>query len=187
MGMTVVEKILAKAALQPAVKALDVVEPRVDLAMSHENAALVVNQFKEIYAGTGREPIPWIHRASPSSSTTVCQRRAEDGHQSEAGPRLRRSPRHHQIPRHPRRSRWHLPSDLARAWLRATRKRRRRNRQPHDEPWRPRSLRLRIGATEMASVWTLGIALNVEVPRPSRCSCTANSLSSSAPRISFSI
>ena len=59
MGMTTVEKILAKAAGMKAVKALDVVEPRVDLAMSHENAALVINQFKEIYQGTGREPKPW--------------------------------------------------------------------------------------------------------------------------------
>ena len=59
MGMTVVEKILARASGQKSVKALDVVEPRVDLAMSHENAALVINQFKEIYAGTGRDPKPW--------------------------------------------------------------------------------------------------------------------------------
>ncbi len=59
MGMTVVEKILAKAAGVKVVKALDITEPQVDLAMSHENAALVINQFKEIYQGTGREPKPW--------------------------------------------------------------------------------------------------------------------------------
>ena len=41
MGMTVVEKILARASGRDAVRAGDVVEPRVDLAMSHENAALV--------------------------------------------------------------------------------------------------------------------------------------------------
>ncbi|HWQ08900.1 MAG TPA: 3-isopropylmalate dehydratase large subunit, partial [Holophaga sp.] len=57
--MTVVEKILARASGVKAVKAGDVVEPKVDLAMSHENAALVINQFKEIYAGTGREAKPW--------------------------------------------------------------------------------------------------------------------------------
>ena len=57
MGMTVVEKILAKAAGQHSVKALDVVEPRVNLAMSHENAALVINQFLEIFEGTGIEPL----------------------------------------------------------------------------------------------------------------------------------
>ena len=43
--MTVVERILARAAGVPSVKAGDVVEPKVDLAMSHENAALVINQF----------------------------------------------------------------------------------------------------------------------------------------------
>ena len=53
MGMTFVEKILARATGQSAVKVGDVVEPRVDLAMSHENAALVLNQFQEIYQGTG--------------------------------------------------------------------------------------------------------------------------------------
>jgi 3-isopropylmalate/(R)-2-methylmalate dehydratase large subunit len=52
MSMTVAEKILARAADLPSVKAGDVVEPKVDLAMSHENAALVINQFLEIYKGT---------------------------------------------------------------------------------------------------------------------------------------
>ena len=59
MGMTVVEKILARASGLKTVKAGDVVEPRVDLAMSHENAALVVNQFMEVYQGTGLEPRIW--------------------------------------------------------------------------------------------------------------------------------
>ncbi len=59
MGMTVVEKILARATGQVSVKAGDVLEPRVDLAMSHENAALVINQFLEIYNGTGYEPKVW--------------------------------------------------------------------------------------------------------------------------------
>ena len=44
MAMTMVEKILARATGQTSVKAGDVVEPRVDLAMSHENAALVLNR-----------------------------------------------------------------------------------------------------------------------------------------------
>ncbi len=59
MGKTVVEKILARAAGLPEVTAGDVVEPRVDVAMSHENAALVINQFLEIYEGTGVEAHPW--------------------------------------------------------------------------------------------------------------------------------
>jgi 3-isopropylmalate/(R)-2-methylmalate dehydratase large subunit len=59
MGMTIVEKILARAAGKAAVKAGDVIEPAVDLAMSHENAALVLNQFQEIFKGTGLEPRVW--------------------------------------------------------------------------------------------------------------------------------
>ncbi len=59
MGMTMVEKILAKATGQASVCKGDVVEPRVDLAMSHENGALVLNQFLEIYKGTGLEARVW--------------------------------------------------------------------------------------------------------------------------------
>ena len=59
MSMTVAEKILARAAGLPSVKAGDVVEPKVDLAMSHENAALVINQFLEIYKGTPLTPRIW--------------------------------------------------------------------------------------------------------------------------------
>ncbi len=59
MGMTVAEKILARAAGLSAVAAGDVVEPRVDLAMSHENAALVINQFLEVFEGTGLAPTIW--------------------------------------------------------------------------------------------------------------------------------
>ena len=59
MSMTVVEKILARASGLPAVRAGDVVEPKVDLAMSHENAALVINQFLEIHQGTTLVPKLW--------------------------------------------------------------------------------------------------------------------------------
>jgi homoaconitase/3-isopropylmalate dehydratase large subunit len=45
MGLTLVQKILARAAGQPSVKIGEVVEPAVDLAMSHENTALAINQF----------------------------------------------------------------------------------------------------------------------------------------------
>ena len=57
--MTTVEKILARACDVESLKAGDVVEPKVDLAMSHENAALVINQFAEIYKGTPLEPKIW--------------------------------------------------------------------------------------------------------------------------------
>ncbi len=59
MGMTIVQKILARATGQRAVAVGDVVEPAVDLAMSHENGALVMNQFFEVYKGTGLEPTVW--------------------------------------------------------------------------------------------------------------------------------
>ncbi|MEI6614021.1 MAG: 3-isopropylmalate dehydratase large subunit [Chrysiogenales bacterium] len=80
MGMTMVEKILAKATNQAAVKAGDVLEPRVDMAMSHENGALVINQFKEIYQDTGLEAKVWDpgkiaiifdHRVPAESSKTA--------------------------------------------------------------------------------------------------------------------
>ena len=59
MGMTVAEKILSRASGLPQVSAGDVVEPAVDLAMSHENAALVINQFLEIYQSTLLTPKIW--------------------------------------------------------------------------------------------------------------------------------
>jgi len=59
MGMTVVEKILARAAGREAAQAGEVLEPAVDLAMSHENTALVINQFREIYKGTELPPKIW--------------------------------------------------------------------------------------------------------------------------------
>ncbi len=59
MGMTVAQKILARAAGLPSVNVGDVVEPAVDVAMSHENTALVINQFLEVFAGTGLEPTVW--------------------------------------------------------------------------------------------------------------------------------
>jgi len=49
MSHTVVEKILARATGVTDVHPGDILEPKVDLAMSHENGALVINQFNEIY------------------------------------------------------------------------------------------------------------------------------------------
>ncbi|HEY3414424.1 MAG TPA: 3-isopropylmalate dehydratase large subunit [Armatimonadota bacterium] len=59
MAQTTVQKILAKAVGRAEVEVGEVVEPDVSLAMSHENGALVINQFCEIYQGTGREPKVW--------------------------------------------------------------------------------------------------------------------------------
>ncbi|MDX9789874.1 MAG: 3-isopropylmalate dehydratase large subunit, partial [Candidatus Kapabacteria bacterium] len=49
MSQTIVQKILAKASGRQSVEPGEVLEPKVSLAMSHENAALVLNQFQEIY------------------------------------------------------------------------------------------------------------------------------------------
>jgi 3-isopropylmalate/(R)-2-methylmalate dehydratase large subunit len=59
MGKTVAEKILARASGLAEAGAGDVVEPKVDLAMSHENGALVLNQFLEVYKGTTVTPRIW--------------------------------------------------------------------------------------------------------------------------------
>jgi 3-isopropylmalate/(R)-2-methylmalate dehydratase large subunit len=69
--MTVVQRILARATGRAHVAVGDVVEPAVDLAMSHENAALVINQFHEIFRGTGIEPRVW----DPSRITIIFDHR----------------------------------------------------------------------------------------------------------------
>jgi len=83
-GMTIAEKILARASRRASVAVGDVVEPDVDLAMSHENAALVINQFAEIYRGTGLEPRVWDprkiaivfdHRVPAESAKTATNQR----------------------------------------------------------------------------------------------------------------
>ena len=80
MGMTIVQKILAQATDKQEVKVGDIVEPRVDLAMSHENGALVINQFLEIFKGTNLKPKIWDpskialifdHRVPAESSKTA--------------------------------------------------------------------------------------------------------------------
>jgi 3-isopropylmalate/(R)-2-methylmalate dehydratase large subunit len=59
MGMTYVQKVLARACDRDSVSVGEVVEPEVHLAMSHENGALVMNQFAEIYKGSGLEEKVW--------------------------------------------------------------------------------------------------------------------------------
>jgi hypothetical protein len=68
--MTYVRKLLARACGKPAVAAGDVLEPPVHLAMSHENGALVINQFKASFQGTGREPKVW----DPGRIAIMCVR-----------------------------------------------------------------------------------------------------------------
>lgn len=165
MGMTVVEKILARASDLKTVKALDVVEPRVDLAMSHENAALVVNQFKEIYQGTDREPKPW----DPSRIAVIFDHRVPaEGPKTASNQKLIRSfvglhgiEKFHDI-RGDRGGICHqilpeygyvLPGSVIVGTDSHT--------TSHGALG---AFSFGIGATEMASVWTLGVALNIEVP-----------------------
>jgi 3-isopropylmalate/(R)-2-methylmalate dehydratase large subunit len=165
MGMTVVEKILARASGLKTVKALDVVEPRVDLAMSHENAALVVNQFKEIYQGTGREPKPW----DPSRIAVIFDHRVPaEGPKTASNQKLVRSfVGHHGIEkfhdiRGDRGGICHqilpeygyvIPGSVIVGTDSHT--------TSHGALG---AFSFGIGATEMASVWALGVALNIEVP-----------------------
>jgi 3-isopropylmalate/(R)-2-methylmalate dehydratase large subunit len=165
MAMTVVEKILARASGRAAVRAGDVVEPAVDLAMSHENAALVLNQFTEIFAGTGIEPRIW----DPSKLAIIFDHRvpAESPKTATNQKKVRDFVAKHGI------TRFHdIRGDEGGICHQIL---------PENGYVRPgavvvgtdshttshgalNAFSFGIGATEMASVWALGVALNVEVP-----------------------
>jgi 3-isopropylmalate/(R)-2-methylmalate dehydratase large subunit len=165
MGMTVVEKILARASGRAAVKAGDVVEPRVDLAMSHENAALVISQFLQIYEGTSLVPRPW----DPSKITIVFDHRvpAESSKTATNQKKVREFVAEQGI------SRFHdIRGDTGGICHQVL---------PENGYVRPGAVvvgtdshttshgalgafAFGVGATEMASVWALGRAVNVEVP-----------------------
>lgn len=165
MGMTVVEKILARAAGLASVRALDVVEPRVSLAMSHENAALVINQFREIYQGTGREPKVWDpsriaiifdHRVPAEGPKTATNQKLVRGFVAGQGITKFHDIRgdgggicHQILPEFG----YVRPGALIVGTDSHT--------TSHGALG---AFAFGIGATEMASVWTLGIALNIEVP-----------------------
>jgi 3-isopropylmalate/(R)-2-methylmalate dehydratase large subunit len=165
MGMTYVQKLLARACGRAEVAVGEVLEPAVDLAMSHENAALVINQFHEIFAGTGRQPRLWDpdriaivfdHRVPAESSKTATNQK-----------RVREFVAKHGI------RRFHdIRGDVGGICHQVL---------PENGYVRPGAVvvgtdshttthgalgafAFGIGATEMASVWTLGRILNVEVP-----------------------
>ncbi|MGQ9800573.1 MAG: 3-isopropylmalate dehydratase large subunit [Candidatus Saccharicenans sp.] len=166
MGMTMVEKILARATGQKKVRAGQVVEPKVSLAMSHENAALVINQFLEVYEGTGLKPRVWDpdkiaiildHRVPAESSKTATNQKKirefvaaqkikkfHDIRGDEGGIC------HQILPE----SGYVLPGTVVVGTDSHT--------TSHGALG---AFSFGIGATEMASVWTLGRVLNVEVPR----------------------
>jgi 3-isopropylmalate/(R)-2-methylmalate dehydratase large subunit len=165
MGMTIVEKILARASGAASLKAGDVVEPRVDLAMSHENAALVINQFIEIYEGISRVPKIW----DPSKVAIIFDHRvpAESPKTASNQKKIREFVAAQGIVK------FHdIRGDIGGICHQIL---------PENGYVRPGfvvvgtdshttshgalgALAFGIGATEMASVWALGAALNVEVP-----------------------
>lgn len=165
MGKTIVEKILARAAGRPAVSAGDVVEPRVDLAMSHENAALVLNQFHAVFLGTDLEPKIW----DPSRIAIIFDHRvpAESPKTASNQKKVREFVAKHGI------TRFHdVRGDEGGICHQIL---------PENGYVRPgavvvgtdshttshgalNAFAFGIGATEMASVWSLGVALNIEVP-----------------------
>ena len=165
MGQTVVEKILSRAAGKPGAKEGDVVEPRVDLAMSHENAALVINQFLEVWKGTGRTPKVWDpsriaiifdHRVpAESPKTATNQKKVRDFVASQGIGRFHdvRGDTggicHQVLPEYG----YVRPGAVVVGTDSHT--------TSHGALG---AFAFGIGATEMASVWTLGAALNVEVP-----------------------
>jgi 3-isopropylmalate/(R)-2-methylmalate dehydratase large subunit len=165
MGMTVVEKILARASGLQSVKAGDIVEPKVDLAMSHENAALVINQFLEIYQGTGLNPKIW----NSSKVSIIFDHRvpAESPKTASNQKKIREFVASNNI------KKFHdIRGDVGGICHQIL---------PENGYVRPGfvvvgtdshttshgalgAFSFGIGATEMASVWTLGTVLNVEVP-----------------------
>jgi len=166
MAMTMVEKILARATGRKEVKAGEVVEPAISLAMSHENAALVINQFLEIYQGTGLKSKVWDpdkiaiifdHRVPAESSKTATNQKKirefvaaqkikkfHDIRGDEGGIC------HQILPE----SGYVLPGTVVVGTDSHT--------TSHGALG---AFSFGIGATEMASVWALGRAVNVEVPK----------------------
>jgi len=165
MGMTIVEKILARATGRQRLAAGEVVEPAVDLAMSHENGALVVNQFLEIYQGTGLEPRIW----DPSRVAIIFDHRvpAESAKTATNQKKVREFVAKHGI------DKFHdIRGDEGGICHQVL---------PENGYVRPGNVivgtdshttthgalgafAFGIGATEMASVWALGTVLNLEVP-----------------------
>ena len=165
MGMTVVEKILARAADLASVAAGDVVEPRVDLAMSHENAALVINQFQEVFQGTGLEPKVWDpskiaiifdHRVPAESPKTATNQKKIREFVAANGITKFHDVRgdvggicHQILPEYG----YVRPGFVVMGTDSHT--------TSHGALG---AFSFGVGATEMASVWSLGIAVNIEVP-----------------------
>ncbi|MFC1796008.1 3-isopropylmalate dehydratase large subunit [Pseudomonadota bacterium] len=165
MAMTYVQKLLARATGRDEVAVGDVLELPVHLAMSHENSALVINQFNEIFQGTGKEPRVWNpdriaiifdHRVPAESSKTATNHKKSRDFIAQQGI-----------------SKFHdIRGDVGGICHQIL---------PENGYVRPGQVLVGtdshttshgalgafafgIGATEMAAVWALGSILNVEVP-----------------------
>jgi 3-isopropylmalate/(R)-2-methylmalate dehydratase large subunit len=165
MGMTYIQKLLARACGKPQVSVGEVLEPAVDLAMSHENGALVINQFQEIFQGTGKEPRVWDpdriaiifdHRVPAESSKTASNQKRIRDFVAKQGIRKFHDIRgdtggicHQVLPENG----YVRPGHVVVGTDSHT--------TTHGALG---AFAFGIGATEMASVWTLGSILNVEVP-----------------------
>ncbi len=165
MAMTVAEKILARAANVTNVKPGDIIEPSVDLAMSHENAALVINQFFEVYKGTDLSPKVWDpdkiaiifdHRVPAESSKTANNQKKIRNFLKEQGVEKFHEIRgdvggicHQILPEYG----YVRPGYVVLGTDSHT--------TSHGALG---AFSMGIGATEMASVWCLGTLLNLEVP-----------------------
>jgi 3-isopropylmalate/(R)-2-methylmalate dehydratase large subunit len=165
MGMTIVQKILSKASGMAAVKVGDVVEPAVNLAMSHENGALVINQFMDIYKDTNldakvfdpeRIVIIFDHRVPAESSKTASNQKKIREFVKNRGIKKFHDIRgdvggicHQILPEYG----YVRPGYVVVGTDSHT--------TSHGALG---AFSFGIGATEMASVWALGVALNIEVP-----------------------
>jgi 3-isopropylmalate/(R)-2-methylmalate dehydratase large subunit len=165
MGMTYVQKLIARASGMGQVETGEVLELPVHLAMSHENAALVVNQFNEIFRDTGREANVWNpdriaiifdHRVPAESSKTATNQKKVRNFVGDQGI-----------------SKFHdVRGDVGGICHQIL---------PENGYVRPGQVLVGtdshttthgalgafafgIGATEMAAVWALGSILNIEVP-----------------------
>ena len=173
MPMTIVEKILARASGNASLKAGDVIEPRVDLAMSHENAALVMNQFFEVYKDTPYKPVIW----DPAKVAIIFDHRvpAESPKTASNQKKIREFVAAQFV------SKFHdIRGDVGGICHQIL---------PESGYVRPGyvvvgtdshttshgalgAFSFGIGATEMASVWTLGFAVNIEVPKTIKINVT---------------
>jgi 3-isopropylmalate/(R)-2-methylmalate dehydratase large subunit len=165
MGMTLVEKVLSRAGGGVRVSAGDLVEPRVDVALSHENAALVINQFREIFRGTDLKPALWDpsrvvivfdHRVPAESAKTATNQKkvrefvAEQGIAAFHDIRGDEGGICHQVLAE---NGYVRPGHVVVGTDSHT--------TTHGALG---AFAFGIGATEMAAVWSLGIVPNVEVP-----------------------